>query len=317
MVVGLLSERSRVFDNSDPLKVSAYVNQHVGNHRIVLPAASESRATLSHRRLAGVDLCHISYGTVTRVTCTALRDTFHVQIMLSGSCLQLREGQQRKLLAGELMVINPGEPVDLTYSPDCEKFILKLPVALLETVCKDQRWTYPQEGLGFAGRVYASGEMRELLSLLSLICHEVESENTSVVVHEHYVQILTRKLLTCLVSNVQRAPLMANERSFRRVVMYIDEHVKDELSPESLANIANMSIRSLYVMFEQRMGETPRRYVLRKKLERIKAALLDPLCPVSSITELALDYGFSHLGRFAGDYKALFCELPSRTLARR
>ena len=32
------------------------------------------------------------------------------------------------------------------------------------------------------------------------------------------------------------------------------------------------------------------------------------------MTDVALDIGFEHLGRFAGHYRALFGELPSTTL---
>ena len=55
--------------------------------------------------------------------------------------------REQHLGPGELLVINPDDPVDLTYSQDCEKFILKLPVKLLESVCDDQRWRRPVGGV--------------------------------------------------------------------------------------------------------------------------------------------------------------------------
>ncbi|MBE1043174.1 helix-turn-helix domain-containing protein, partial [Escherichia coli] len=49
----------------------------------------------------------------------------------------------------------------------------------------------------------------------------------------------------------------------------------------------------------------------------IRACLEDPGCRVRNLTELALDFGFAHLGRFAEQYRRQFGELPSETLRRR
>ena len=316
MGIELLSDRSKVFDKADPHMVSAYVNKHVGRHEISLSRPG-TNAMLSHRRLSDLDLCHISYGSLTRVTSTALRDKYHLQIMLRGTCLQRQRNQQRTLFAGDLVVINPHEPVDLTYSRDCEKFILKIPVALLDVVCSEQRWSPPREGLRFGGQVYKLGELQEFAQLLSLVCREVEMENNLWPVEGHYVQIITRKVLTCLATNLDFSSKDAHEPKLLRVMNYIEKNLKDEISTEALTNLANMSLRSLYLLFDQRVGVTPRQYIVRRKLERIRTALLDPDYRVRSVTELALDYGFTHLGRFSAEYKEQFAELPSQTLRRR
>lgn len=316
MPIALLSARSKVFDQADPRRVSDYVNQHVGNHQIALEAPG-NRAMLSHRRLAELDLCHISYGGVTQVTSRSLHDRYHLQIMLSGHCIQRLGNRQRVLGAGDLLIINPCEPVDLTYSADCEKFILKIPVEVMIATCDTQRWSPPSEGLRFDNQVYRLMEMQAVAQLLSLICQEVELQDSLRTVQDHYVQIVTRKLLTDLASNLTRSGTDSQTAALCRLNRYIDEHLKEDLHPEDLAAIAHMSLRSVYLLFQQHVGETPRRYILGRKLEEVQAALLDPGCHVRSITELALEFGFSHLGRFASRYKARFAELPSQTLARR
>lgn len=288
MGIELLSDRSKVFDKADPHMVSAYVNTHVGHHEISLSRPG-SHAMLSHRRLSDLDLCHISYGSLARVTSTSLRDKYHLQIMLRGTCLQRQRNQQRTLFAGDLVVINPHEPVDLTCSKDCEKFILKIPVALLDAVCNEQRWTPPGEGLCFGSKVYKLGELQGFAQLFSLVCREVEMENNLWPVEGHYVQIITRKVLTCLATNLDFSSKDAHDPKLQRVMNHIEKNLTEEISTEALTNLANMSLRSLYLLFDQRVDVTPRHYIVRRKLERIRAALLDPDYRVRSVTELALD----------------------------
>ncbi|MNF01178.1 DNA-binding transcriptional activator FeaR [compost metagenome] len=78
-----------------------------------------------------------------------------------------------------------------------------------------------------------------------------------------------------------------------------------------------MSLRSLYGLFERHVRVTPKQYIRNLKLERIHASLSDPCCNVRNVTELALDYGFLHLGRFSEAYRQQFGELPSETFKRR
>jgi AraC-like DNA-binding protein len=49
----------------------------------------------------------------------------------------------------------------------------------------------------------------------------------------------------------------------------------------------------------------------------VYATLMDPAVRVASVTAVALDYGFTHLGRFAELYKSSFGILPSESLKAR
>ena len=71
------------------------------------------------------------------------------------------------------------------------------------------------------------------------------------------------------------------------------------------------------MLFRSQLGVTPLQYIRQRKLARIHTCLSDPGCTVRSLTELALDYGFVHLGRFSESYRLQFGELPSSTLKRR
>lgn len=318
MDLPLLKEGSSlVFDRADPYAVSGYVNQHVGPHGIRLARHGAPAASLSHRKFGTLDLCRISYGGSVRVTSPALETLYHLQVLLKGHCLWRGRGREHHFAPGELLLINPDDPVDLTYSEDCEKFIVKLPESLLDTACTENRWQRPSEGIRFSADRYSLREAGGLLSLLGLICEEAEADGVPPLAHEHYSRIVAGKLLALLQNNVRRELPNGPAGPFERIAQFIEENLKQDIAPETLAELVRVSPRSLYALFERHAGTTPKHYIRQKKLERIHACLSDPAVPVRNVTEVALDYGFLHLGRFSESYKSAFGELPSDTLKRR
>ncbi|WP_155582248.1 AraC family transcriptional regulator [Pseudomonas spelaei] len=313
----LLSERSEVFKNADPHAVSCYVNQHVGSHCIQLPRKADAHARLNHRKFASLDLCRISYGSSVRVVSHALEDIFHLQVLLRGDCLWRGPAGVHHLVPGELLLINPDDPVDLTYSQDCEKFILKVPTQLLESICQEQRWLYPREGIRFLQQRYSLDQLKTFVPLLATLCTEAEDGEALLRVQEHYAQIVASKMLTLMRNNVRREHLACSNSTFERLVDYIARNLQQDISVQSLAEQAQLSVRSLYSLFEKHMSTTPQRFIREQKLSRVHACLADPSCNVRNVTELALDYGFVHLGRFAEQYRRQFSELPSDTLKQR
>ena len=311
----LLSEKSRVFRNADPYAVSDYVNEHVGAHCIRLPQSGQPEASLSHRTFGSLDLCRISYGASVRVTSPALETLYHLQILLKGSCLRRGNGQEHVFKPGELLLINPNDPVDLTYSDDCEKFIIKLPSVLLDRACSENHWRRPVDGIRFASR-HNLQQLGGFANLLSLVCDEAESAQPIIQIQEHYTRIIATKLIGLLANNVGREELGESCPSFERIAQYIEDNLKQDIALEQLAEVVRMSPRSLYALFERNTGTTPKHYIRNKKLEKVHACLSDPTAKVRNVTEVALDYGFLHLGRFSENYKSTFGELPSNTLRR-
>ncbi|WXL24251.1 AraC family transcriptional regulator [Ectopseudomonas mendocina] len=312
----LLSVSSRVFERADPREVSEYVNQHVGTHDIRLPRYGYPQASLSHRPFSTLDLCRISYGGVVRVTSPALESIFHLQILLRGQCLWRTHNQEHSLNPGDAVLINPDDPVDLTYSADCEKFIAKLPVSLLDSICETQHWQRPEEGIRFLNKRYGAAELGNFYSLLDVVCNEAEEPSLERV-QQHFAHIIGSKLLVLMDNNISHEPLGNQVARFDQIADFIEANLKLELSAELLARQANMSVRSLYGLFERQVGVTPLHYIRQKRLERIHTCLLDPSCGVRNVTELALEYGFLHRGRFSQIYRQQFAELPSETFKRR
>lgn len=101
-----------------------------------------------------------------------------------------------------------------------------------------------------------------------------------------------------------------------------DERIRRDLgapvSTAALAEAAGTSPRTLYRAFAAVFGDTPQGYVRRLRLHRVRARLLAPDEPATTVTRAAERLGFEHdMGRLSVRYRALFGETPSATLARR
>jgi len=74
--------------------------------------------------------------------------------------------------------------------------------------------------------------------------------------------------------------------------------------------------RTLRQCFYKYLGVGPKRYLHLLRLHLARTALLDVNTDLTSVTDVATQFGFWELGRFAGSYKALFGESPSETRRR-
>lgn len=103
----------------------------------------------------------------------------------------------------------------------------------------------------------------------------------------------------------------------KRVEDFIHAYAGDALTLEDLVRVSGVSARSLFKGFRNFRGIGPMAYLKQVRLERARDELLAAEPGTATVTEVALRWGFVHLGNFAGDYARRFGETPSETLRRR
>lgn len=94
-------------------------------------------------------------------------------------------------------------------------------------------------------------------------------------------------------------------------------HPGKSIQVAQLCRVVGMSERGLRNAFRKVRGMSPKQYMLRERLQSVRRALHDRNARDLTVTSVATDYGFFELGRFAGAYKEMFGEAPSRTLRSR
>jgi AraC-like DNA-binding protein len=103
----------------------------------------------------------------------------------------------------------------------------------------------------------------------------------------------------------------------RRALSFIDEHAGDPITLNEIAIAASLSPRGLQAAFRRHLDTTPLAYLRSVRMEHAHRDLqsAEPRDGVSVAT-LAAKWGFTHLGRFAVEYRRRFGVYPSQTLRK-
>lgn len=121
--------------------------------------------------------------------------------------------------------------------------------------------------------------------------------------------------------NEQCAETRANtagcaDRRIARAEEFLLTHLHEPVSRAALAEVAGVSIRTLSRGFLKRHGVGPMMFLRRQRLDAARVELLAAEPGSTTVSEIALGYGFSELGKFSTAYKTVFGESPSETLCR-
>jgi AraC-like DNA-binding protein len=111
-------------------------------------------------------------------------------------------------------------------------------------------------------------------------------------------------------------PRYNRDRIIRQALEVIEASRDKPLFIEDLCRATQVSERTLRNVFEEHFSVGPMRLLKLHRLCAIRAALLNAEHGVQQVGEIARHFGIWDLGTFAGDYRALFEELPSQTLHR-
>ena len=114
---------------------------------------------------------------------------------------------------------------------------------------------------------------------------------------------------------LNRDLLQVAPRHVRRAIDFMHANMHRPLTMILVAEAAGVSLRSLQASFRQFKDTTPAAYLRGIRLDAVHAELSLPenRLPVS---EVALKWGFTQMGRFAAHYYARFGGYPSETLMR-
>jgi len=105
------------------------------------------------------------------------------------------------------------------------------------------------------------------------------------------------------------------QHQFRKARDYLTEHLREPVYLDDLSRALGLCHRAVESLFHDFYGVSPLKLLRHQRLHGAHRALQQAKPETGLVKRIALEWGFLHLGHFAGDYRRFFGENPSETLA--
>ncbi len=296
--------------------------------RVFCPHRLETLGAVSlfdarHHHLAGqrLSLNYIEYGARTRIEPGELGGFYLVQIPLSGGA-EIRNGATAYLSTPDTAaVLNPHLPTRMVWAEGTRQVLVQVDRQAMQDRLADELGGPSDRTLTFDGPLDltagAGAALKRLVLWLvaeadagappigpGLMARQIESTVLSGLIesgrHDHAVQL----------GRQRAAP---RPRHLRLAESFIEAHLDRAITIEEVAAAAGVSPRGLQLAFRRHRGTTPLGFWRDARLARAHGDLIDAR-PGTTVTEVALRWGFTHFGRFSELYRARYGLCPRDTL---
>jgi AraC-like DNA-binding protein len=315
-----LLRRMPGIQTSDPAEMRNVLFTAFGANSFDFSTEEKFEAGVDFIQLEDIGIGSCRYSTSTTVGFLE-GDFVRLQIARKGRAETTISGKHYAIDGPTGCVIPSGQPLQASFGKHFEQLLVRIKTDALERKLAAILGAKPKGRLEFSPAIDLSGPYGQSLHQIIRFFSE---------------QLVATRLPPRTLQNLQNAVtsafLYAARHAFsarldnndtpeaspqylRRAEEYIEAHWNEGVSVEKLTEVTGQSARAIFNAFRQYRGYSPMAF---EKTVRLKHAneLLKVPHPRTTVTGVALACGFSNLGHFAKDYRAMFKEQPSDTIRR-
>lgn len=317
-----LVARNLLVDTGDLDEARAQVSRIFVEHRLNAPSRQSFRpVTISHCGFDALSLCYFDYGRAVTILPDELRNYYLLVIPIDGEVSVVSGKQQVDVGPGAAVLIPAEREFHTSWSDSARQLIVRIDRRKLTRCLETHLGTQINRAPDFRMHMdWSSARHAALRHAVGVLASLARTENAPGhdLISASAEQTFLYSLLFLQPSDYA-VPIAAGRLStacpatVHRAEEYIRTHLDQPISIADLIAVSGGSPRSLFDGFRQFRGVTPMRFVRQQRLQRAREALESPE-PCTSVTDVALRWGFQHLGRFAAEYAEAFGEAPSQTL---
>jgi AraC-like DNA-binding protein len=217
----------------------------------------------------------------------------------------------------------PKAPVAVEWSSQSEQYVLKIPTTTLHRFAQAVLDTSLDEIRGLdQPSILSEPETRALVGLLEYIVLE-QPHWSGLQSYQTFCHDAEELLASCLLLKRPRSSSKsiagANGQVAPKYVREAEEYMRANIHrPLLLSEVAQsvgVSVRTLHKVFRDFRGTTPIALLQNLRLSAVRHDLLSATSG-TRVADVALRWGFAHLGRFSMAYRRKFGEHPRQTIRR-
>ena len=289
--------REPVFTSRSAQETQRLMRQVLVEHELDWPRGGVDTA-FYRGKVASCELYALRYGGQVEIRPQPFEDFVLVQMPLRGSATLESDGMGFSVSPGEVAILSPREQARVVWEEGCEQLILKLPRVLLD---ESQRALADDLPSGFklapVSRLQRPLAVRWFRLVSEFLEHLPEGQASTTPSRwlQHLEQSLPLFLLShCGVAQQASPSLRQPTLQLHKIDACMREHLAQGISLAELAVAVGMSIRSLNTLCQREYGQSPMDRLRGLRLQAAREYLLAR--PHASVTEVALEFGFGHVG---------------------
>lgn len=313
------------FTSGDLPEITRYLSECLMPHQLNASEPLNFQCKVKGARLRKINFITLKYNQDVELVSKQCFADCLVLVPLKGSCVVSSNISHTICDSNSLAIVANVEKLKISWKADTRLLAIKFDHSLTKS-----------NGTNISGcQVFSKlsalniklhmndPEVENFLRFADFFHKEIENksslEHSSLIANEIESTMLTM-LLYIVEKNrgryVKRPAIRICPPYLRRVEKYIKEHLHDNLSISDISQATNVNARTLFHSFKRYHGITPMAYIKMLRLRNVHQVLVAAEPSTTTVTEVATNWGFYHLGRFSADYKNVFKELPSETLKR-
>lgn len=299
------------------------VAQKFCRHRLEVVGGGRFHAAQHHAPGRLISLNYISYGADVMIDPGALETFYLVQIPIAGAATIRHDREEFVSNPGRAALLNADRETLMHWWAGCEQVLVQVRKSALVDFAERLLERRLPGDLVFDPRLdLAREEFRPWRRLVAAMFRAADAADAtggaSCTLNAAFnEERVLETLISAQPSNLSHfmdVKLMPAPKQVKRALDFICTHAAAPVTLDDLARAAGVGGRALQIAFRRTYGVTPMQALTRERLRRVRLDL--EAGGGESVTDVALKWGFSHLGRFSADYRAQFGELPRETLKR-